>query len=159
METDALDRLLAVTQLLGEDMNAMFAREGLTPARTHLLWEVARQGPSTQRVLADALSVTPRNITGLVDGLVASGFVSREPHAGDRRATLVTLTPRGLELTTQMQHGYIDLAGALFGDLPAEALRSFTEVLGTVLDRLRIQIAEAGQIAEGQAAETGAGHG
>ncbi len=40
----------------------------------------------TQRALADALQVTPRNVTGLVDALADSGFVERAPHPTDRRA-------------------------------------------------------------------------
>jgi hypothetical protein len=59
----------------------------LTPSRAHLLWELGQRGPVTQQVLA-ALRVTPRAMTGLVDALVASGLVTREPHPNDRRAAL-----------------------------------------------------------------------
>ena len=44
---------------------------GLTPSRTHLLWELGQHGPVTQRVLAEAFKLTPRAVTGLVDALVA----------------------------------------------------------------------------------------
>jgi len=40
------------------------------------------------------LHVAPRTITALFDGLVATGFVTREPHPSDRHAALVTLTER-----------------------------------------------------------------
>ena len=77
---------------------ARFEREeGLTSARVHLLWVLGTTGPSTQQALAHALEVTPRNVTGLVDGLVASGHVTREPHEGDRRRTQVTVTASGRE--------------------------------------------------------------
>lgn len=55
-----------------------------------------------RRVLADALKVSARTITGLVDGLVATGFMTREPHATDRRATLVTFTERGTAVMEAM---------------------------------------------------------
>jgi hypothetical protein len=83
----ALDRVLELTVLLGRDMADSLAREGLTDSRAHLLWQLQQRGPCTQRTLAADLHVTPRAITALVDGLVATGFVTREPHPSDRRDT------------------------------------------------------------------------
>src|ERR1700758_4149536 len=91
---------------------------GLTPSRTHLLWELGRRGPVPQRVLAEALKVTPRAVTGLVDALVADGLVTREPHPTDRRATLVTFTPRGEALVAQLKRDHKALARALFASMP-----------------------------------------
>jgi DNA-binding MarR family transcriptional regulator len=74
-----LDQVLELTVLLGRDMTSSLARMGLTEARAHLLWELRARGPCTQRALASALRVTPRAVTALVDGLVETGFVTREP--------------------------------------------------------------------------------
>src|ERR671912_452474 len=93
-----LGQVLDVAVLVNQDMNGSLGEYGLTPARAHLLWELFHRGPCTQRVLADALDVTPRNVTGLVDALEATGYVTREPHPGDRRATLVTLTDHGTDV-------------------------------------------------------------
>jgi hypothetical protein len=54
--------------------------------------------------------VSPRNVTGLVDGLAESGFVTREPHPTDRRATLVALTERARASKAQMDQGARDAA-------------------------------------------------
>jgi DNA-binding MarR family transcriptional regulator len=83
-----LDRVLELTLLVNRDMTRGLAWLGLTEARAHLVWELQARGPCTQRTLASALRVTPRAITALVDGLVESGFVTREPCPADRRATL-----------------------------------------------------------------------
>ncbi|MFC7479231.1 MarR family winged helix-turn-helix transcriptional regulator [Luedemannella flava] len=91
----ALDRILELSVLVNADMTQSLARDQLTVSRAHVLWELRHRGPSTQRVLADAMGVSARTITGLVDGLVATGFVTREPHPTDRRATLVTVTEHG----------------------------------------------------------------
>ncbi len=112
----ALDQVIELTLLLTDDMNRSYERDGLTPARAHLLW-VLRGGPSTQRALADALRVSPRNITGLVDGLEASGLVVRRPHPTDRRATLVGFTDDGARLAAEMARGQVELATGLFGPL------------------------------------------
>lgn len=89
-----------------------------------------------QRVLADALRVTPRNVTGLVDGLVAAGLVRREPHPTDRRATMVSLTPGGVRLTDELARGHEELAAVLFGGLPDDELQAFVATSTTVLARL-----------------------
>lgn len=133
----ALDQVLEVAVLVNHDMNSSLGEYGLTPARTHLLWELFHRGPSSQRVLADALGVTARNVTGLVDGLEESGYVTRERHPSDRRTTLVTLTDRGTEVMTQMKKGQEEFARLLFEDLTDREIASLTRGLSHVLDRLR----------------------
>jgi DNA-binding MarR family transcriptional regulator len=132
-----LDQVLEVAVLINRDMDSSLGEYGLTPARTHLLWELFHRGPCTQRVLGDALDVTARNVTGLVDGLEATGYVTREPHPGDRRATLVTLTDRGTDVMTQMQKGQEEFARLLFADLTDRQLATLARGLSHVLDRLR----------------------
>ena len=135
--TEALDRLLELVVLLDDDMTRSLAREGLTVPRAHLAWRVHHDGPTTQRELADALNVTPRNVTGLVDGLVASGFVTRERHPTDRRATLVALTERGAATLAEMERGHRELAQLLFGDMAGRELEAFAGGLSRVTSRLR----------------------
>jgi DNA-binding MarR family transcriptional regulator len=137
----ALDRLLELTVLLGADMERDLAARGLTTARTHLLWEAHRRGPCTQRTLAGALGVSPRNVTGLVDGLVATGFVTREPHPTDRRATLVTLTEHGAQVAADLVEGREELAALLFTGIPDEVFTGLVEGLDIVLARLRDALA------------------
>ena len=93
--TRIFDRLLEIALLFDADLARSFAGTALTTSRTHLLWVLHRVGPSTQRALAKALQVSPRNVTGLVDALEAAGYVERRPHPSDRRALLVTLTEQG----------------------------------------------------------------
>lgn len=141
----ALDRVLALNALLTEDMARFEAEHHLTGPRVHLLWQLGLSGPATQRDLAAALSVSPRNVTGLVDGLVASGHVTREPHPSDRRATLVTLTAAGEHFVADLQASHDDLARRLFGDLSQPRLDHFVEVLDETLGRVaRLMEAHAG---------------
>jgi len=143
VRTTAVDQVLELVALLQRDMAHSFARDGLTEARAHLLW-VLQDGPTTQRTLADALRVTPRNITGLVDGLVATGHVVRRPHPTDRRATLVELTQAGTALLTSMREGYADLHEVLFGGLSDRELSAFRRTLTRAVDRLRARLEEEG---------------
>lgn len=81
--------------------------------------------------------MSARNITGLVDGLAATGFVTRDPHPTDRRATLVTLTEHGASTTDAFDSGQQELAHALFSEMPAEQLDRFVQGLDTVLAKFR----------------------
>jgi DNA-binding MarR family transcriptional regulator len=136
----ALDELLEVAVLVNADMASGLGSLGLTPARTHLLWVVHHRGPSTQRVLAEALDVSARNVTGLVDALEEGGFVTREPHPSDRRATLVTLTARGREVAEGLVRGHGEFATLLFGDMSQRTFDGFSRGLSEVLDTLRAHV-------------------
>jgi DNA-binding MarR family transcriptional regulator len=137
-----LDRLLAVTALLQADQDRELGRIGLTSARTHVLWVLHHDGPSTQIHLADALEVTPRNMTGLVDALVATGFVRRMPKPDDRRAVLVTLTERGLAVMETMVREHDELDAALLQGLDRETAEAMTRGLDHVTERLTALIDE-----------------
>jgi DNA-binding MarR family transcriptional regulator len=139
----ALDDVFELTVLLHNDMTESLARDGLTTSRAHLLWELHQRGPTSQTVLAEALGVSARNITGLVDGLVAGGFVTREPHPRDRRAVLVSFTEHGAAIVKVMDQGRLQLADLLFAGMPAGQFDCLTKGLGEVVHRLRTRLAEA----------------
>jgi DNA-binding MarR family transcriptional regulator len=94
-----------------------------------------------QRVLAEALKVTPRAVTGLVDALVTDGLVTREPHPTDRRATLVTFTPRGETLVGELKRDHKKLARALFASMSQRQFDTFARSLAGVIHRLRAHLA------------------
>lgn len=127
--TEALDKLLHVSALVAADLTRFERESGLTTARVHLLWVLGFAGPSTQQALAEALGVSPRNVTGLVDGLAASGHVTREPHPRDRRATLVTPTVTGSRTIEELQESHEALAHQLFGEVPPRRLSAFVRTL------------------------------
>jgi DNA-binding MarR family transcriptional regulator len=132
-----LDQVLLLTVLLSRDSAQGLARMGLTETRAHALWELRTLGPCTQRALASAMHVTPRAITALVDGLAETGFVTREPRPGDRRAILVTPTERGRTTIAALADGHRELASHLFAGLPAGQFDGFQAGLRHVIDRLR----------------------
>lgn len=127
--TTALDKVLHLSILVATDMARFEKNSGLTSPRVQLLWTLGHTGPTTQRGLATALDVTPRNVTGLVDGLVASAHVTREPHPTDRRATLVTPTELGALIIRELRESHDDLARQLFAEVPPRQLSSFVKTL------------------------------
>ena len=142
-QTATLDRVLELTVLLGADMTSGLGAVGLTESRAPVVLLLHHGGPVTQRELAGALGVTPRNVTGLVDALVETGFVTREAHPTDRRAVLVALTPHGTDVVTTMARDHVALARSLFADLDPEVFSAFRTGLDAVVERLHRALAEA----------------
>jgi DNA-binding MarR family transcriptional regulator len=87
--------------------------------------------------LATALKVSPRNVTGLVDALEAGSFVTRRAHPHDRRATLVTLTDRGLRTMTEMEQQRRQIAAELVADLDPGQVETLRQGLDSVAARLQ----------------------
>jgi len=141
--TAALDQMLELAVLLDDDMERELTARGLTKARTHVLWEIARRPHAHQKDLADAVGVVPRTMTGLIDGLESTGFVVRRPHPDDRRALHVELTEQGRDAAHWLVTSHAALARELFGGMPPERLACFAAGLADVLDRLRASIEAA----------------
>jgi DNA-binding MarR family transcriptional regulator len=140
-----LDLVMALSDLVERDMVGGLRSLGLTKARAHLVHLLGAGGPSTQRDLAEALGVTPRNVTGLVDALVAGGLVERAPHPTDRRATLVTLTAEGSALAAGMREGQATYAEQLLGDFAVGRLRRLEGDLEELVDTMRSLVDEREQ--------------
>ncbi len=132
----ALERLFAFAVTVEQYMQAGLVARGLTRARATVIWQLHRQGPVTQQQLARTIGVTPRNITALLDGLQASGFVQRDPHPSDRRAVLVSLTGAGAVVTRQLAADYEAGSAQLFAGMPGEQVRQFLTTVDTLTERL-----------------------
>lgn len=146
---EVLSQLLAVTSLMAGDMQRGLAGYGLTEARAHVLWHLGAVQSVTQRQLADALKVTPRNVTALIDALEATDFVRRTAHPTDRRAVVVVLTDKGQQAVSQMHASMTKLAEQLFGHVPASDLRTFHRILDDI--RARLSDSEVGETLPGDA--------
>lgn len=151
METLLLDRLLQIGELFQRDMARAFDGTGLTTARVHLLWVLQHAGPSTQRDLARLCDVTPRNITGLVDGLEESGHVRRTPHPTDRRAVLVELTASAAETMAEMQREHAELNETLLAAVAPKDRAALQRGVAAIASHLENLVAEAAE-RQGQAA-------
>lgn len=129
----AFDKAFELAARLAEAMRVALADRGLTTSRAEVIYVLARDGELMQRALADALSCTPRHVTGLVDQLEGAGLVERRPHSRDRRAISVALTDEGAATARWMTESRHEAARAILGDVPQADLTAFVRVADLIL--------------------------
>jgi DNA-binding MarR family transcriptional regulator len=109
---------------------------GPTTSRLRLLESLQCEGPQRMGDLADALGVTPRNITALVDGLEEEGIVRRLPHPTDRRATLIELTDKAPD-PIELMAAHRAAIGSLFSCLTEGEQAEYLDLTLRLEERFR----------------------
>ena len=95
--------------------------------------------------------MSARNITGLVDALETTGFVSRGAHPTDRRATLVALTELGARTMSVMEVEHAQLSEQLVAGLSESHVAQLAAGLDAVAERLRTLVESSGSEAAAKA--------
>jgi DNA-binding MarR family transcriptional regulator len=112
------------------ELQDLGAREyGMTYARGRVVAALHASGPVLMRALSEAVGVSPRTITGLIDALEADGWAERRAHPTDRRATIVALTPAAEAAFATLLQLYGRLARDMLAGVPeADQQRALTVI-------------------------------
>ncbi len=86
--------------------------------------------------LSGALKVSNGNVTGIVDRLVGEGLIERRAVEGDRRATLVALTPEGRAAFAGLAAEHEAWVHGLLAGLDASTTRGLIRQMERVLGDL-----------------------
>lgn len=114
------DLLGQVVRRLHRGTSEALAPLGLSRAQSRVVRLLA-DGPLRMTIIAERLSVVPRTVTDLVDGVEAAGLVERQPDPDDRRSTFVALTAGGRLLLDRLDVARRESAEQAFGRLdPAD---------------------------------------
>lgn len=135
---------LDLTQLfdeLGADyvkwVQSRHLASGVSYAQLRLLGVLYTQGPQIMNDLSTELQVTPRYVTKLVDALEVEGLLQRHAHETDKRATVISLTPRGGTLGVLMSGPHQQEVARLFDCLSEPEQKSLLKLLRKVSDGLK----------------------
>jgi DNA-binding MarR family transcriptional regulator len=129
-------RLFSLAPRLVEILDLGAREYGMSYARGRVVAALHASGPVLMRALSQAVGVSPRTITGLVDALEADGWVERRAHPTDRRVTIVAITPAAEAAFARLLQGYQGLARDLVGGMPAADQESALRVLEHISGRL-----------------------
>ena len=89
------------------------------------------QEPVTQRRLADHAATDPMMTSQVVRALADRGWITREPHATDRRAIVLAATAEGRALVNRAVHAVEGVDEAFFAAL-GDRRAGFTKALRTL---------------------------
>lgn len=131
-----MGRLFAMAPRLVELLDLGAREYGLSYARGRVVAALYSSGPVMMRALSQAVGVSPRTITGLIDALEADGWVQRGAHPTDRRATIVALTPASETAFSRLMEGYTGLAADLLSGVTEEDQRRALAVIDHVGARM-----------------------
>ena len=109
----------------------------LTYPRLRVLEALKSGGAARMNDLAAQVGISPRNMTAVADALEKAGLVVRRRHPADRRATLVELTPGGIEAARTTLAPGLDAMADIFGSLTLREQQQFLKVLGRLLDAMQ----------------------
>ena len=140
MEIPALETWLDLMRLSADCQNNLdrfLAGHKLSQRRFFVLILLLRNPEGLQvSQLAKGTGVSCATMTGVVDGLVKAGLVTRETHEEDRRCFLVSITAAGLELldlVLPQHYRRVSRIMAPLDDTEREQLRTLLAKLGNGL--------------------------
>lgn len=132
------------------------APHGLSLSQFNVLTVLHRAGkPLTMGELADAVSVRPANLTGVVDTLVKRSLVGRELNPRDRRSFLVAITPHGEQFLAEFLPGHWRYLQSLTTGLSARQRTQLTKLLEHLMASVRSAGPPAVDDASGDGARSG----
>jgi DNA-binding MarR family transcriptional regulator len=96
-----------------------------------IMAKLADEGPQRLGALASAFGLDPSTITRQVQALEEVGMASRTTDPTDRRASILDLTPLGLETLEKTRAHRRTRLQAAISDWPAQDLDDFARLLAT----------------------------
>lgn len=92
---DWLKRYQAFSETEGRLENALVTTAGISLPQVHALLFLAEHGPASNSEVGRFLRRQAQSMTGLMDRLIAHKYVGKKAHPKDRRAVVLSMTPKG----------------------------------------------------------------
>lgn len=128
--------LVVVARLMRRDFDRRVRATNLTQAQWRAILHLARDEGIKQTVLAERLDVKPITLGRLVDRMEAAGWVRRRPDPGDRRASLLYLTPKVQPILEQLRVRAEEAREALLAGISADERKTLVKTLERMKENL-----------------------
>ncbi|HEX6450553.1 MAG TPA: MarR family transcriptional regulator [Trebonia sp.] len=139
-ELGALFALIEAVSLLQHQIEQHLRAEGgISYVQFQLLARLAdADGPLTMTQLADGVVYSRSGLTYQAGLLEKAGLITRHPSSDDDRATVVTITPKGLDLVGRVLPGHIQVTRRmLFDPLSEQDVHQLGDIMTRVRDHMR----------------------
>lgn len=131
-------RLLKVSRKVESELRENLRREfSTTLPRFDVMAALSRYDKGLKMsALSNVLKVSNGNVTGIVDRLVTDGIIIRTPVPGDKRASLVHLTPKGAEEFARQAKAHEVWVDRLLSGIEADDAESISLLLKQASKRI-----------------------
>jgi DNA-binding MarR family transcriptional regulator len=123
-----------VGRIVGQHVPSSWIDSGLTITQLRSLFLIATKGRTNFRKLAEALGVTPSNVTGIADRLEEQGLVRRTQNPEDRRETTLQATNKGEALVSNLKEAGMKQMTQILSLLSVEELSSLIRGLSAFIE-------------------------
>jgi DNA-binding MarR family transcriptional regulator len=130
---EAVELERQVGRIIGQHAPSVWIDSGLTVTQLRSLFLIANRGSTNFRRLAEALKVTPSNVTGIIDRLEEQGLVSRTQNPEDRREMTLQATDRGRALVSDLKGAGVKQMTRILSLLSVDDLSSFVRGLSAFI--------------------------
>ena len=111
----------------------------LTVPQVKSLFFIANQGTTNFTRLAAALSVTPANMTGIIDRLVEHDLVSRQENPDNRRSLILRVTEKGENTIVNLRERRASHTTRILSHLTVEELNAILRGFSLFVEAARAQ--------------------
>ncbi|GLQ35830.1 homoprotocatechuate degradation operon regulator, HpaR [Amylibacter marinus] len=125
--------LLRARETLMAPVREMLSQSQISEQKWRVLRVIHEDGPLEQTTIAERACLLLPSLTRILRAMEQDGFVSRVPGETDRRKSVVTITPQGMEIIQR----HASESNALFERLEREFGPQDWDTLLELLNRLR----------------------
>jgi DNA-binding MarR family transcriptional regulator len=127
-----IGRISRLARELEQRLEPVYRDHGLEPGWHDVLATLRRHGAPYQlrpTEFTDQLMLTSSGTTKRLDRLEQAGLITRAPDPSDRRGTLITLTPKGLQLIDSVTEAHLANERRLLDSLNEAEQRRLADLL------------------------------
>lgn len=136
---EAFAALRWAAKLAHHRMERWAEKQGLSEGRLQVLFRLRHQADGVPLgELAEILSVSPRNVTGLIDNLERDGLVTRVPDPADRRSVLAKLTNSGWDRIESLWRAAVGRQAPMAHGLSEEELTQLRHLCLRLVESMRM---------------------
>ncbi len=119
---------------LNNSLNKVLYTVDLTVPEWKLLGQLHDHGIMKLAQIADRLDVEPPLVTALIDRLEKKGFVSRDYHPQDKRAKIISITPKGVKTVKYIEPEVKKIMRKLLNGVSHQDLIVYIKILETIVN-------------------------
>ena len=119
---DIFEGFMVLQKAMGTQKDNFLKGYDLTRPQMHILYVLAQDGELTVKEVAARMGITSSAATQIIQGLVNSSYVERQPDTRDRRIVHIVFSLEGKKKFEKFRKAHIERLGLIFDILSDEEL-------------------------------------